>query len=247
MASTSTTSTIELVDLACLWRNAFVTEPQRVHADTDAGHYHLVVPLSDRYEIEVFPRTHLFITREKGDENRVTRKEKQVLRLGKGQLLIFCSNLGHCGGRSSRIPADSVFQKNIGIQWFTGKNSDSKQITDISIHAGLQNKLFDKTIQSDYEAGSIKLIKVIFVEATSNKTKKDGSNNNAEYSEAQQAVSKQIKDARDELESIAEKGCGHMQNNEVFHFFDEATEALMRLKENKALIPESIRLRKRRR
>ena len=74
--------------------------------------------------------------------------------------------------------------------------------------------------------------------------------NNDEYSKAQQEVAKQIRDARAELKSIAKDGRDHMNDNEVFHFFDEATTALLGLKQNKAinneLLPISSRLRKRR-
>ena len=133
-----TTCTIKLEDIACLWRNDKVTKPQRTHADTDAGNYHLVLPLSEQYEIEMFPGTHLIIDRMKGgqDRNRVTRKEKKVLHLKRGQLLICCSNIAHCGGRSSGNPVSGGFQSDIDIAWFTGKNKGAK-ITDISNHVGL--------------------------------------------------------------------------------------------------------------
>ena len=68
------TCTINLEDIACLWRNDKVTEPQMTHADTDAGNYRLVLPLSEQYKMEMFPGTHLIIDRKKGEQdgNRVT-------------------------------------------------------------------------------------------------------------------------------------------------------------------------------
>ena len=122
----------------------------------------------------MFPGTHLVIDRKKGeqDRNRVTHKEKKVLHLKRGQLIIFCLNVAHCGGRSSGNPVSGGFQSDIDIVWFTGKNKGAK-ITDISIHVGLQNKLFHKSIQSDYDSSVIKLIKAIFVETTHDAAKKD--------------------------------------------------------------------------
>ena len=85
------TCTIKLEDIAYLWKNDKVTKPQRTHADTDTSNYHLVLPLSEHYKMEMFPGTHLIIDKKKEeqDRNRVTRKEKKVLHLKRGQLLIF--------------------------------------------------------------------------------------------------------------------------------------------------------------
>ena len=158
---TTDQQTIELVDLACLWRCPQVEEVQRIHADTDAGHYHLVMPLSsEAYEIEVFESTHCFTVRsKKPDDNVVMPSWKQVLHLKMGQILIFCSNLAHCGGRSRYASKnmEGIKQTIAGVKWFTG---EEKPVADLSIHAGLQSKLSQQTIASNYETGKTEFIRV---------------------------------------------------------------------------------------
>ena len=153
--------TIELVDLACLWRCPHVEEVQRIHADTDAGHYHLVMPLSSEdYEIEVFESTHGFTVRSKdSDYNVVMPSWKRVLHLKMGQILIFCSNLAHCGGRSRYASKnmEGIKQTIPGVKWFTDEETP---VADLSIHGGLQNKLSQQTIASNYETGKTEFIRV---------------------------------------------------------------------------------------
>lgn len=152
--------TIEVVDFACLWRCEHIEEVQRIHADTDAGHYHLVMPLSKQpYEIEVYNSTHGFTVRSaQPDDNVVMPSWKQVLHLERGQILIFCSNLAHCGGRSRYASKnmENIKQTIPDVEWFT----DDKPVADLSIHAGLQNKLSPQTIASNYKTGKTQLIGV---------------------------------------------------------------------------------------
>ena len=158
--------TIELVDFACLWRAEHVEEVQRVHADTDAGHYHLVMPLSSEdYEIETYQYTHLTTMRSNQDDNIVTPSQKRVLHLKMGQILVFCSNLAHCGGRSRYASENMKGIKEFitCVDWFTGKNNSEKQIADLSIHAGLQSKLFPQNIRSNYETGLPQFIRVQYL------------------------------------------------------------------------------------
>lgn len=158
--------TIELLGLACLWRRPFIDEGQCPHADTDAGHYHLVMPLSSEdYEIEVFEYTHLTTLRCNKEDNIVLRSEKVTLHLQKGQILIFCSNLAHCGGRS-RYPSknmETIKQTIPGVKWFTGKNED-QPVADLSIHAGLQSTLSKQNISSNYTANATEFIRVFILE-----------------------------------------------------------------------------------
>ena len=157
--------TIELLGLACLWRRPNIDEGQCPHADTDAGHYHIVMPMSSEpYELEVFPYTHLTTSRCNKEDNIVIRSEKVTLHLRKGQILIFCSNLAHCGGRS-RYPSKNMetIKQTIKLKWFTGKNED-QPVADLSIHAGLQSTLSKQNIASNYTANATEFIRVIILE-----------------------------------------------------------------------------------
>ena len=158
--------TLELLDFACLWRRTYIDMGQRPHADTDAGHYHIVMPMSSEpYEIEVWPYTHLTTSRchmedKNNHGNIVASSNKVTLHLQVGQILIFCSNIIHCGGRS-RYPSKNLerIKKFININWFTGVN-ENEPIADLSIHAGLQNTLSKQNIRSNYTTGVAELIPV---------------------------------------------------------------------------------------
>jgi len=157
--------TLELLDFACLWRRTYIDMGQCPHADTDAGHYHLVMPMSSEpYEIEVWPYTHLTTSRCHIEENIVTSSNKVTLHLRVGQILIFCSNLIHCGGRS-RYPSKNLerIKKNININWFTGANKN-EPIADLSIHASLQNTLTKQNIKSNYTTGAAEFIRVYILD-----------------------------------------------------------------------------------
>ena len=170
-----------------------------------------------------------------------------------GQLLVFHSNFVHYGGYSSaesllqitaenfqtsaesplQITAENL-QNNINIEWFTGKKKGLK-VTDISLHAGLENKLFEKRISSDYETGRADFINVLFVDnpKTDNKNRK-------KFYEACQDVDNIIecrkrdpKEIRDGLKNIDSE---EVRGREVFHSLVEATDALRRMKNNQPAI-----------
>lgn len=165
--------TLELVDFACLWRRTKIDMGQCAHADTDAGHLHIVMPLSSEpYEIEVWPYTHLTTSRCSND-NIVTSSNKITLHLRIGQILIFCSNLVHCGGRS-RHPSKNLetIKKTIKIDWFTGKN-ENEPIADLSIHASLQNTLNKQNIRSNYTTGAAEFIRVHILDEMEQKSGAD--------------------------------------------------------------------------
>ena len=166
--------TLELLDFACLWRRTYIDMGQCPHADTDAGHYHIVMPMSSEpYEIEVWPYTHLTTSRCHIEDNIVASSNKVTLHLRVGQILIFCSNLIHCGGRS-RHPSKNLerIKKNININWFTGAN-ENEPIADLSIHASLQNTLTKQNIRSNYTTGAAEFIRVHILDEMEQKSAAD--------------------------------------------------------------------------
>ena len=158
-------STIRIHHFAALWRGHGLKEFQTVHADSGPGNYHAVCPMTAEYEIVIYPGTHLLHeTREaaKNDQYYVTPTVKTTLYLQVGQILVFHSNIGHCGGRAGRRKKEDkkqFIESDINIDWFNGKKS-GKEVSDLAMHYGIENTLFHKTIYSDFESNVNELFRV---------------------------------------------------------------------------------------
>jgi hypothetical protein len=97
---------------------------QKVHSDGGPGNYHAVVLFTCDYEIIVHPWTHLLHASyedAKNDEYYVTPTMMKNLKLKPGDMLGFHANIGHCGGRSSKMGKNSnekTFEEgDINISW----------------------------------------------------------------------------------------------------------------------------------
>ena len=151
---------------ACLlYRGEGMGFNQRVHADTEPGNYHGVFVATPDYEIHLFPGTHLLHkSRSEAKDNKyfVTVDEQKTLKLKVGDLLLFQSSLGHCGGRSNDrntcIPL-GFDQDSIDIKWFSEKNS-KKRVTDMALHFDLQDKFCGDTPASSYSTGRVELMRL---------------------------------------------------------------------------------------
>jgi hypothetical protein len=223
--------TIQFVNLACLWRGEGITHFQRAHADSGPGHYHMVIPHSNNYKIVMYPGTHLHVERDSPiGICSVTAREAKRLELNVGDILVFCSNLVHHGSISSTQQIPPLFpMETIDIQWFPKSKSDVI-ISDISIHADLENRLFRKSISSDFSAEAIEFIPVrveeILCVARAGKILRT---ENPNYVRVQQQNEERKKAQTMLLENIR---CGKekIPSSEIFHFFDEAHGELSRYK-----------------
>ena len=92
----------------------------------------------------------------------MTVDEQKTLKLKVGDLLLFQSSLGHCGGRSNDrntcIPL-GFDQDSIDIKWFSEKNS-KKRVTDMALHFDLQDKFCGDTPASSYSTGRVELMRL---------------------------------------------------------------------------------------
>ena len=103
-------------------------------------------------------------------------------------------------------------------------------ISDISIHAGLENRLFRKSISSDFSAEAIEFIPVQVEDLLSVvKAGKVLRTENPNYVRVQQQNEERKKAQTMLLENIR---CGKekIPSSEIFHFFDEAHDELSRYK-----------------
>lgn len=155
-------STTQLVNPACLWRGQGIENYQRTHADSDPGHYHMVIPLTMNYEIVMCPGTHWHVERKRSNSTdayifSVTASEAQWLKLNFGDILMFCSNTVHHGSTSSSSWQENhmlsyPFKDQIHINWFPGSKKDA-MISNIAIlHAGLENWMIHKSISSPLDS-----------------------------------------------------------------------------------------------
>ena len=88
--------------------------------------------------------------------------KKRVLILRPGQLLVFYSNIAHYGSISSfdschcAPPSKLSIWDTIDVEWFTGA-AKNEVIPDLSLYAGLQNRLSYKSVERNYIANIVEV------------------------------------------------------------------------------------------
>jgi hypothetical protein len=232
-------TTIKPMHFAVLWRMNGLSSIQKVHGDGGPGNYHAVVPFTCDYEINVHPGTHLLhatYADAKKDKYYTTPTTMKTLHLQPGNMLLFHANIGHCGGRSSKVKnaAEKTFDEGkIDFDWVGGNNK--MELTDLGMHYGIENCLFHKSIASDYLSGSIEQLRV--GEITPFNWKGDRTVPNVNYKKKEIELKYNLQTAH---ETFLSYGDGKLVSEgnlipEVFHMFNETTTEMKKYREHLAV------------
>ncbi len=92
--------TVIVSESTALWRGSGLDIYQRSHADGESGQFNIVEPLTNKYVVRVWPRSHFLVKLRLSSTDtylRLAGREEDVI-LKAGERLVFHSNLVHCGG-----------------------------------------------------------------------------------------------------------------------------------------------------
>ena len=138
---------------------------QSPHADAHAGSFNVVEALTNHYSVKVWRRSHFLPFWDKDNKPRVHGSGK-IIRFDIGQILVFHSNLIHCGGMScKRVNNFSKVRMGLTtmeadieqIKWFgSGKPVQEFTITDMSLHYTV-DALSGQMSEGDFATGAIEI------------------------------------------------------------------------------------------
>lgn len=151
---------------AVLWRAYGLDCYQSPHADAHAGSFNIIEVLTNYYEIKVWGGSHLLPFWDRTNAPTVHGIGTNPIIMA-GQIMVFHSNLVHCGGRScQRINNFSTVEDKLRainkertnqIQWFgTGDAARNFTVTDMSLHYTVDSSLGQMS-EGDYDTGAIEI------------------------------------------------------------------------------------------
>jgi len=192
---------------AALWRALGLGNYQSPHADAHAGSFNMIEALTNHYAIKVWRWSHFLPFWDRNNRPTVHGSGK-VVTINSGQILVFHSNLIHCGGmscqkdnnftkvRDSLIRMDKVNTEK--INWFGSGTSSVKEcvITDMSLHYTV-DALSGQMSEGDFSAGKIEIFLPIWE-----------SNADEYYSKALKKGLKEYEDMKMPWRADAGKPCG---------------------------------------
>lgn len=152
-----------------LYRGLGLQESQNPHADAHHGAYNLIEVMTNHYSIKVWPKSHLldpvWIDETKTKRKLVCSRLGKTIKVNTGQVIIFHSNLIHCGICSCGKPANFSNLKrrfemmddgsNKPIEWFGGGKTDMI-LTDLSVHMTIDCKIGRLSV-GDYESNATRV------------------------------------------------------------------------------------------
>jgi len=152
-----------------LYRGLGLQESQNPHADAHHGAYNLIEVMTNHYSIKVWPKSHfldpVWIDETKTNPKLVCSRQAKTIEVHNGQVLIFHSNLIHCGIHSCGKPANFSNLKrrfemmddgsNKPIEWF-GVGKTDMILTDLSVHMTIDCKIGRLSV-GDYESNATRV------------------------------------------------------------------------------------------
>ena len=151
---------------AALWRGLGLVTYQAPHADAHAGLFNMIEALTNYYAIKVWRWSHFLPFWDKNNRPTV-HGSGTIVTINMGQILVFHSNLVHCGGMSCQIDdnflkvRDSLMRMDKvnteQIKWFgSGKDAKECTIADMSLHHTV-DAILGQMSEGDHSAGKIEI------------------------------------------------------------------------------------------
>ena len=151
---------------AALWRGLGLQHYQSPHADAHAGAFNIIETLTNNYGIKVWAGSHFLPFWDKNKRPTVHGIGSNIY-INVGQIIVFHSNLIHCGGMSCQIPDNfSKVKANLiklnkeyaeSIKWF-GKGDAAQKctVTDMSLHYTVDTAIGQMS-EGDFDTGAIEI------------------------------------------------------------------------------------------
>ncbi|KAK1733501.1 hypothetical protein QTG54_015789 [Skeletonema marinoi] len=154
-----------------LYRGLGLQASQYPHADAHHGAYNLIEAMTNDYSIKVWPKSHMldpaWLDEIKTKRKHVCNRLGSAIKVNRGQVIIFHSNLIHCGIHSSGKQTNFSNLKRrfeimedeskAQIEWFgVGKRKTDMHLTDLSVHMTIDCKIGRLSV-SDYECDAVEV------------------------------------------------------------------------------------------
>lgn len=157
---------------AVLYRAYGLENHQSAHADAHAGAFNIIEVLTNHYEIKVWKGSHLLPFWDNKHNTPTVHGIGTNPIIMAGQIMVFHSNLVHCGGRScQRINNFSTVEAKLRainnertnqIKWFgTGDAARNFTLTDMSLHYTVDSTLGQMS-EGDYSTGAVEIFRPLW-------------------------------------------------------------------------------------
>ena len=151
-------NTVNISGECALLREIGLNEYQGPHTDTVHGSYNAVVPFTQEYTLQVWEGSHHLPQWTKQNEQPlICSCGGKTLTANVGQIIIFHSNLIHCGGASCNIIARSLVKSPSNVSKKLLKDifkTGEFRVTDVSVHFTIDS--IDPSV-GQYDCGIVEI------------------------------------------------------------------------------------------